>query len=668
LNLQRALSIPPRLLIGAAILLLATLAVYWPAVHADFIWDDDDILTANPLISAPGGLRLIWAGGKFYDYWPLTLTSFWCEWRLWGPDATGYHVTNILLHAAAAVLLWRVLRHLGIPAAWLAALIFAIHPINVQSVAWITERKNTLSLFFFGLALLAYLRSEKLRVGQSKVPSLKSKVRDPQPSALNPQRVWYALSFVAFVLALLSKTSVVMLPVVLLLCTWWLGRPCGRSLAWADVRRTVPFFAVALVLALVTIYFQYQHSIGTDVVATGGFRARLVGAGMAVWFYLARIIFPRHPMFVYPRWNFSPDIAVNYLPAALLLGAWMLCWWYRNRWARPLFFALSYFLLMLFPVLGFFRIYFQKYSFVADHWLYPAMIGIIALIVGGAAWLVMRLAEAGTSDRPRRRPRSRNRIQAKTEDEDENDDEDERSKGCVRPRIAKALGALAAAAVIAALAPLTWAQCGIYQNEETLWRATLQRNPRCWLAHHNLASLIVAESQKELSSSVGVVAGGGPSPALTDKLNEALFHEHVAIAWKSDHAAAEYGAGHILCLLNKTEEAVPHFRRAVEMQPDMVSALDSLAWILATHEKAAVRNAPEAVRLATSAVAFTGEQDPRILDTLAVASAEAGDFPAAIQAAQKALKLAVAADERELAGELAGQLRLFQSGRAVRSR
>jgi protein O-mannosyl-transferase len=626
--------------------------VYWPAVQAGFIWDDDDILTANPLISAPDGLRHIWSGVKFYDYWPLTLTSFWCEWRLWGLNATGYHVTNILLHAAAAILLWRALTHLRIPAAWLAALIFAIHPINVQSVAWITERKNTLSLFFFGLALLAYLRAECPKPKASHAP------RTTQQTP----RLWYALSFVAFTLALLSKTSVVGLPVVLLLCVWWRRRLDGQPLTRRDVGRTLPFFAVALALALVTIWFQYQRSIGTDVVATGGFRSRLVGAGMAACFYLARIVFPRHPMFVYPRWNFSPEVAANYLPGAVLLGMWVLCWWYRNRWGRPFFVALSYFLVMLFPVLGFFKIYFQKYSFVADHWLYPAMIGIIALIVGGCAWLLR--AKVGRAVPSAPQPDAETRKSAASP----------RTRGALatarptRVRLANALGVAAAFAVVAVLAPLTWSQCGAYKDEETLWRATLKRNSKCWLAHHNLASLLVAQCQQELASDAGMPGFRGPSPALTQKLNEALFHEMATITWRPDHAAAQYGAAHILSLLNKTEEAIPHLRRAIELQPDMVSALDSLAFILATHENGSLRNGPEAVRLAKSAVALTGEKDPHTLETLAVASAEAGDFPAAIQAGQKALNLAVAAQDRDLAGELAAQLRLYQSGRTVRTR
>ena len=180
--------------------------------------------------------------------------------------------------------------------------------------------------------------------------------------------------------------------------------------------------------------------------------------------------------------------------------------------------------------------------------------------------------------------------------------------------------------------------------------------------------MLERQCQAELSDSLAAPGFSGPSPALADKLNEALLHEMAAITWKPDHAVAQYGAGHILSLLNKTEEAIPHYRRTIELQPDMLPALDSLAWILATHENANLRNGPEAVRLARSAVALTGEHDSRAVETLAVASAEAGDFPAAIETAQKALKLAVAAGERELAGELAAQVRLFQAGRAYRSR
>jgi protein O-mannosyl-transferase len=619
-----------KLLLGAAVILLAAVAVYWPALHAGFIWDDDDILTANPLVTAPDGLRLIWSGGKFYDYWPLTLTSFWLEWRLWGLAPTGYHLTNILLHAAIAILFWRVLTHLQIPAAWLAALIFAIHPINVQSVAWITERKNTLSLFFFGLALLGYLRFDR-----------------------DSRRFWYWASLAAFVLALLSKTSVVMLPFVLLACAWWRrGGLCRRD--WLN---TLPFFAVALVLALVTIWFQYRRSIGSDVVGPSSFAARLVGAGMAAWFYLARILFPRHPMFVYPRWSLSSGDLAAYLPGALILGVWFLFWWYRQGWARPFFFAWSCFLVMLFPVLGFFNIYFQKYSFVSDHWLYPAMISIIALAVGGPAALAQAAARRAAQSAAQPPPRKHH---AKTTTANRQGNAVINS---LRGRLSTAIGVIATVAVVGVLAPLTWAQCRIYRDEETLWRATLKLNPACWLAHHNLASLLVGQAKEELSA--GSAPAGYPAlnPSLVGKLNEALSHELQTVARKPDHATAEYGAGHILCLLNRTEEAVPHFRRAIQLQPDLLPAIDSLAWILATHENAGLRKAADAVRLAQTAVALTASNDPHALQTLAVANAAAGDFPAAAAAAQRALKLAETAGDEMLARELTMQLRLFQTGR-----
>jgi tetratricopeptide (TPR) repeat protein len=615
--------------------------------------------------------------------------------------------------------LWRALKRLSIPGAWLAALIFAIHPINVQSVAWITERKNTLSLFLFGLSLLAYLRFDEQGSAGSGPWSLVRGAWSKGQHSSHPTPAirygWYWFSLVAFVLALLSKTSVVMLPFILLARAWWRRGRLRRE----DWLHALPFFGVALALALVTIWFQYERSIGTEVVAAPGFAARLIGAGMASWFYLARTLFPRHPAFVYPRWNFSPGEVADYIPGLVMLGIWLVFWLFRNRWGRPFFFALSYFLVMLFPVLGFFKIYFQRYSLVADHWAYPAMIGIIALVVGGGAALVQsvtrRAAPLQQSDRRRKpakpdeaahpklsvlshnyvciaMPKRQRTVQNAGAPPNAPDsakrfgvrlssaafDSARKVRAILRRYtngqlwpalgITNVVGVLAGIALVSVLAPLTWAQCGIYQNEETLWRATLKRNPACWLAHHDLASLLVAQCKDELSAGAGAGGYQGLSPAIRNKLNEALFHELQAISWKPDHAGAHYGAGHILSLQNQIEDAIPHFRRAIELQPEMLPAIDSLVWILAAHEKASVRNGPEAVRLAQRAVALTGSADPRSLQALAVATAEAGDFPAAIDAARKALKLAEGAGDRDLARELSLQLRLFQEGHPLHNR
>ncbi len=219
-----------RAFLAGGLIVLATVLSSLPALRAGFIWDDDVMLTDNPFIKAANGLYHIWFTTALPDYFPLTSTSFWLEWRLWGMNATGYHLTNILLHGASAVLLWRVLAHLKIPGAWLAALVFAIHPVNVESVAWITERKNTLSLFFCLLAAYWYLR------GESGSPSAPSR-------SAHPATRCYWLSLVAYLPALLSKTSVVMLPLVLLALAWWQrGKVSAR-----DLRRSAPLFALSLI-------------------------------------------------------------------------------------------------------------------------------------------------------------------------------------------------------------------------------------------------------------------------------------------------------------------------------------------------------------------------------------------------------------------------------------
>ncbi|MGI8966742.1 MAG: hypothetical protein ACR2H1_11740, partial [Limisphaerales bacterium] len=342
---------------GLILILALTLLAYSPMFQAGFIWDDDDMLTENPLIK--NGLGDIWFSTKFYDYFPLTLTSFWLEWRLWRMNPTGYHATNILLHGFTSIFFWRVLKYLKIPGAWFAGLVFALHPVNVESVAWITERKNTLAMFFYALSLLLYLKFENAKHG----------IRNNK---------FYILSIITFLLALLSKTSVVMFPFVLLGCLWWRNGRIGRR----DFLRVLPFFALSFVLALVTIWFQYNRAISTDIVHAASFAARLAGAGWATWFYLFKALVPIHLAFVYPRWEINGGALLSYLPALALLGWLFFLWAFRKSWGKPFLFGVGYFILTLFPVLGFFNIYFQKYSLVADHWQYTSIIGIIALVIG----------------------------------------------------------------------------------------------------------------------------------------------------------------------------------------------------------------------------------------------------------------------------------------------
>jgi tetratricopeptide (TPR) repeat protein len=315
-------------------------------------------LVNNPLIKASDGLRRFWSTTQFTDYYALSNTSFWLEWRLWGNHATGYHVTNLLLHTVNALLIWCVLARLGVRGAWVAALVFALHPVNVMSVAWISERKNVLSLMFALLSVLAFLRWEEVHKWH-----------------------WYGLAMGGFALALLSKTAIVMLPCALLLCLWWRH---GR-VKLGDVAAVAPFFVLSLAMGLVTVWFERQHGIGEHIVRDDNLAARLAGAGWAVWFYLGKALWPVNLSVIYPRWRIDSASALSWLPLAALVIGFAILWRRRDRWGRGPLFALGYFVMMLVPILGFFDIGFMSYSLVADHWQYAALPGVIALVCAGAA-------------------------------------------------------------------------------------------------------------------------------------------------------------------------------------------------------------------------------------------------------------------------------------------
>ncbi len=492
-----------------AVIVLVTAAVYIPAMRGGFIWDDDLFLTDNPLIKADDGLYRFWFTTEPPDYFPLVSTSLWLEWRLWGMKATGYHVVNVLLHALSAVLIWLVLKRLSVPGAWLAALLFAVHPVNVESVAWITERKNTQPMVFYLLTILLYLKFEE--DGRSR---------------------WYLLALCSCLLALLSKTSVVMLPFVLLGCVWWQR----GSISKQDLVRSLPFFVLSGVLGLVTVWFQYNVAIGEDTFRTAGFFSRLAGAGWAIWFYIFKAIIPYRLSFVYPQWQIDAASAVSYVPALLFMACLAVFWHFRKGWGRGPLFGLGYFAVTLFPVLGFFDINFMRYTLVTDHWQYTSIIGIIALVVAGG----VRMVES-------------------------------------RPARFRNLAVLAACAVVGLFCVLSWDQGHKYKDVEALWRDTVDKNPKAWVAHNNLATALLAQN----------------------KLEEAVFHCTEALRMNPGHGKIYCALGSALAGLGRFEEAVKHLSRGLELSPNLAAGHHDLGRALSELGRLdeAVEQFSEALRL-----------------------------------------------------------------------
>ncbi len=499
----------------ALLLVLGTIFVYRPAFEAGFIWDDDDHLTENQAVVAPDGLRQIWSSVAVSRYYPLTLTSFWAQQKLWGLTPAPYHVVTVAIHALNAALLFLILRRLEVAGAWVAAALWAVHPVNVESVAWITELKNTQSLFFFLLAIRCWLRQEQ------------------------------RLSFLAGTAALLSKPSTVVLPAVLLLMVWWQhGRWRAR-----DFLRVTPVAVLAAGMSLLAIVEQRGHVARTGAAEwTLTLAQRVVLAGEAVWFYAARLFWPVPTMFVYPRWDLDADRWQAWvLPAALVAGGICLWRWRRNAWARPAVFGAGYFAIGLLPVLGFFDVYYFRYSYVADHFQYLASIGFLTLIVAGIARLL-------------RHPAAR---------------------------------AVVAGLMLVVLGFMSWQRAGLFHNEEQLWRDTLDKNPAAWIAHNNLGLILVDQGRvEEAVTHYRTALGLRPHSAEThlnlasalEKLErraEAEPHYREAIRLQPSDAVSHYNLARLLADQGRPDEALAHYRQAIEHQPDDAPAHFNLANLLA---------------------------------------------------------------------------------------
>ena len=351
---------------GGLIVLLVFLA-YLPALHGGFIWDDDFYVTNNPTLHDLGGLQRIWFKvGAVPQYYPMVHTTFWLEYHLWGLNPVGYHLINVLLHATAAILLWQVLLHLQIPGAWLAAVLFALHPVCVESVAWITERKNVLSAVFYFAAALAYLRFVALE----------------EPGGPNRLRwYWYLGALVLFMAALLSKTVTCSLPAALLLVCWWKKGRVQRG----DILPLLPFFVLGVGLGLMTAWIEKYHVGAQGAEWSLTFGERCLIAGRALWFYAGKLVWPVHLTFIYPRWKIEPEVWWQWLFPIAAVGVVAGLWLARRRIGKGPLVAVLFFAGTLGPALGFVNVYPMRYSFVADHFQYLASVGLITLCAAGLA-------------------------------------------------------------------------------------------------------------------------------------------------------------------------------------------------------------------------------------------------------------------------------------------
>jgi protein O-mannosyl-transferase len=550
-----------------ALFLIAFVFIAYARVfNAGFIWDDESHLTRNPCIVGPLGLKEIWTSARAV-YYPLVLTTFWTLHKFAGLSPWPYHLLNVLLHAGSAVLLWRVLRQLNVRGAWLGGALWALHPVMVQSVAWVTELKNTQSGFLYLLSIFCFLKWHKETADYADDTD-RSEQNSPDELTKSPFRrfagspiLWFGLSLLFFVLATLSKPSVVMLPVVLFLCIWWRTGRTDRH----DVLALAPFVLISALASVWTIFEQKFHAGATGTEWAQTWPDRLIIAGRAIWFYLAKLIWPDPLIFIYPRWQIDSSQATAYLPLLAALGGLLGLWLNRAKWSRAVFFAATYYVVSLFPVLGFFSVYFFRYSFVSDHFQYLASMGPLALagaaITTGIDSFTSKFFRgeesfSGEHTRPRvlfSAPRRKAPSAGVIPEAMALGEGAERStRGACAPQKAPFLGLCGV--LLFLLGFLTWRQTAVYHNLVTLYTATLTRNPGCWMAHYNLGIALNEHGD----------------------IDGAISHYREAVELWPGYAEAHYNLGRLLVQKGQVDEAVTHYEKALEINPADAEAHNNL--------------------------------------------------------------------------------------------
>jgi tetratricopeptide (TPR) repeat protein len=566
----------------AALIAGLTFLIFWPALRGGWIWDDDWYIRENPLMQNLAGLWKFWfRPGTWVEYYPIHETVEWLEWHFWGADTLGYHLVNLFLHILNALLVWRLLSKFGLRLAWLGGLLFAIHPAQVESVAWISELKNTLSLPFYLLALCSWIDYEE-----------RGSKRD------------YQAALGLFFIGMLCKIALAPFPVIILLYAWWKR---GR-IAWSDLRDSAFFFAIALILGFLGIeagrtYLELGNE-PPESIPMGAPFIRLAGTGLILAVYFSRAFLPVKILLTFPQWKVESHVIMGVLAWLLLAAALFWFWKKRQTWGRHAILGLGFFLLNLAPFLGFNAISYMSFAWVMDHFLYVPLIGLIGLAVAALGDLEGKLPKA----------------------------------------TGRALAVILAAA-IAFLTWEAHAFAGLFASEETLWAYVLQRNPNIWLAHNDLGSkLLDQQRNEEAIAQFEEVIRLNPSYSnayynlgfALDRLGktaEAEDQYHRALAVNPRNAKAFVNLGGIAVRMGLFAEAIDAYQHAVKLRPDdALNHYDLGSTLLRANQL------PAAIEQLRTAVTLDPDL-PVAHENLGAALARSGDISAAIEEFEVAIAL-----------------------------
>ncbi len=518
----------PTVWLQGGVLIAVAIWIYYSILNGSWLWDDDKYITRNPLIHDPTGFWKVWImPDGLGNYYPLTAAVRWLQWQAWGIDSLGYHLTNLGLHLVSAFLLWRLFHRLGMAQAWIGALVFVVHPLMVESVAWVAELKNTLSLPPLLLAYLALLDF----------------------IAKGNRRGAYFLALAWFIVSLLAKTSGMLLPVIFLGGLW-----CLRGkITWGDIKGSFPFFALALAAGLVTVWPHVDpNAVPLEVVATGGWDARLASIGWALLFLLGKILLPVDLVPAYPSLAVPIPGIGDIFPWVLMGGFGLLFWSQRKSWGLPLLAGFGFFFLNLIPVVGFIAMHYATMVWSLDHLVYLPMIGLIGLFAVGVEVVRERCAPASQSI---------------------------------------VTGGLTL--ILALLAFLAHGYAVAFSDEETLWNYAAERHPQLLLAQENLGkALLINNRPEEAKIHFEEVLKLQPRRAQAHfslgealvgmgKLDEGMKEYAVSLSIDPTNAEVENNFGVALIQQEKVSAAIEHFKEAIRLRPTYAVAYGNLGGALA---------------------------------------------------------------------------------------